>query len=418
MSVCGLDFGTSNSAIGVIRDGAACLTPLDGDATLIPTAVFYDFDDNDAPIFGRRGVEAYIGGAEGRLMRALKSLLGSSLIDETTALRRRRVAFTDVIVAFVSHLKNKAEAFLGRDITHVVHGRPVRFVDDDDEADRRAQSTLAEIAKRAGFRDISFVYEPVAAAHQYEPATPAEELILVADIGGGTSDFSVVRIAAASADGHARPRDILGNAGIHFGGTDFDRALSLKRVMPALGMDSWLAEKNLPMPRGPYTDLATWARINFLYQPKAVQQIRELLRLAAQPEKVKRLVDTVERRLGHHISFAVEDAKVALSREPQAVIDLAFLEPNLAPRVTRKLFDDAIGDMIDRIRTTALRCIADAGAGPTAIRAVFLTGGSCRVPAIRDAILGAIPAARVASGDDLASVALGLTRYARQLARE
>jgi hypothetical chaperone protein len=412
MTVCGLDFGTSNSAIGVVRDGAVRLTPMEDDSTVIPTAVFYDFENNDAPVFGRRGVEAYVSGVEGRLMRALKSLLGSTLIDESTALRRRKVAFTDVIVAFVSHLKSKAEAFLGCDITHVVHGRPVHFFDGDDAADARAQSTLADIAQRAGFRDVHFVCEPVAAAYQYDAASPQEELILVADIGGGTSDFSVVRVASATGGAGARARDILGNHGVRIGGTDFDRLLSLKRVMPLLGMESWLVEKNLPMPRGLYSNLATWARINSLYQPRAVQEVRDLYRLSAQPEKVKRLVDTVEHRLGHRISFSVEAAKLALSADDRTAIDLGFLEPALAPGVTRTLFNETIQDMADGIRNAALRCLSDAGVRPEAIRAVFLTGGSCRVPLIREAILEPLPGAHIAGGDDLASVALGLTQHA------
>src|SRR6266853_5463782 len=194
MIACGLDFGTSNSAIGVARDAAVAHAPLEASSTLIPSAVFFDYEAKGRVLFGNEAISAYVGQTEGRLMRALKSLLGSPLIDEETSLGGRKVPLTKVVEIFVRHLKHKAEAFAGQEITTVVHGRPVRFVDDDDTADARAQEVLEAAAKRVGFRDVEFVYEPIAAAHHYERTVQSEELALIADIGGGTSDFSIVRV--------------------------------------------------------------------------------------------------------------------------------------------------------------------------------------------------------------------------------
>jgi len=412
MNACGLDFGTSNSAIGVVRDGQVCLAPVEGDATLMPTAVFFEADTDDTELFGREAIDAYVGGSEGRLMRALKSILASPLMDETTALAGRKIAFVDVIALYVANLKLKAEAFLGAGIDTVVHGRPVHFVDGDDEADRRAESILRDIADRAGFKEIVFVYEPVAAAYQYEATVTREEVVLIADIGGGTSDISVVRVGPARSRLQERGQDILANAGIRVGGTDFDRALSLKRVMPFLGLGSYLVEKNLPLPRGPYDDLATWSRVNLLYLPQAVRQIRDLLRNAIQPEKVGRLLKTVEHRLGHRICFAVEDAKIALSDAEQAEVILDFVEDALRPRATRTLFDEAIADMTDRLNAAVAQCLADSGLTPQKINAVFLTGGSCRVPAVREAVAAAVPGVPLSGGEDLVSVVAGLTQDA------
>src|ERR1051325_9127630 len=194
MAACGLDFGTSNSALGVVRDGTPVLAPVEGAATLIPSAIFFDFEHHGRVLFGEDAIGAYIGQHEGRLMRSLKSILGSPLIDEKTAVGRKRIALTDVVEMFIRHLKSRAEAFLGEEIAQVVHGRPVRFVDGDDAADAKAQAVLEGIARRVGFRDIAFLYEPLAAAYHYEETATREELVLVADIGGGTSDFSVIRI--------------------------------------------------------------------------------------------------------------------------------------------------------------------------------------------------------------------------------
>ena len=274
MIACGLDFGTSNSAIGVASDGIApALAPLEDGRTLMPSAVFFDYETKGRALFGNEAIAAYVGQTEGRLMRALKSILGSPLIDEKTSVGGRKVALREVVAIFVSHLKRRAEAFAGREIEAVVHGRPVRFVDDDEAADARAQAVLDAVARQAGFREIAFVYEPIAAAYHYERTVQAEELVLIADIGGGTSDFSVVRIGPQRR-GHAdRADDILATAGVRLGGTDFDMSLSLAAVMPLLGLGTRLVDKDLPMPKAPYYELATWATINFAYTHKNEREL-------------------------------------------------------------------------------------------------------------------------------------------------
>jgi hypothetical chaperone protein len=416
MIACGLDFGTSNSAIGVARDNTAELAPIEADSTLMPSAVFFDYETRSRVLFGNEAVSAYIGQTEGRLMRALKSILGSPLIDEETTLGGRKVPLAEVVEIFVRHLKHKAESFAGQEIGAVVHGRPVRFVDDDDAADRRAQSVLETIARRVGFREVAFVYEPIAAAHHYEQTIQGEELVLVADIGGGTSDFSVIRLSPHHRGRADRSQDVLATAGVRIGGTDFDTALNLAAVMPLLGLGAQLVEKNLPMPNALYHELATWATINFAYTYKSEREVADLVALAAEPEKVERLLTVVQQRLGHRLAFAVEDAKIALSAEESATVPLAFVEAGLTVTATRAEFDQAIETRVDRLFRTASNCIAAAGLRPAAIDTIFLTGGSSRVPAVRTAIGRAAPSARLAGGSDLLSVAMGLTQMAGMMA--
>jgi hypothetical chaperone protein len=186
--------------------------------------------------------------------------------------------------------------------------------------------------------------------------------------------------------------------------------------MPLIGLGTQLVEKNLPMPVALYHELATWATINFVYTYKNERELEELLTLAAEPEKVERLKNLVHRRLGHRLAFAVEDAKIALSAADSASLTLGFLEPGLAVTATRPDFDRAIKARTDRLYRTARDCIAAAGLRPAAIDTIFLTGGSSRVPTVRTAIARAAPSARVASGSDLLSVALGLTQMAGSLA--
>ncbi len=412
MIACGLDFGTSNSAIGVARDNAAALALLEAGNTLIPSAVFFDYETKGRVSFGSDAIAAYVGQTEGRLMRALKSILGSSLIDEKTSLGDRMVPLAEVVGIFVRHLKRKAEEFAGQEITSVVHGRPVRFVDDDDKADARAQEVLEVIARRAGFRDISFVYEPIAAAHHYERTVETEELVLIADIGGGTSDFSIVRIGPRRRERTDRDRDVLANTGVRVGGTDFDSALNLATVMPLLGLGTHLVEKNLPMPNALYHELATWATINFAYSHRKERELAELLSDAREPEKVGRLLKVVRQRLGHRLAFAVEDAKIALSGNDRAALSLGFLDNGLAAVAERADFERTIEARTARLYKTASDCIAAAGLSAAAVDTIFLTGGSSRVPAVRTAIARAAPSARLAAGSDFLSVALGLTQMA------
>src|SRR5471032_1375922 len=416
MIACGLDFGTSNSAIGVVRDGTALLAPVEASNTLMPSAVFFDYETKGRVLFGNEAIAAYVGRTEGRLMRALKSILGSPLIDEETSLGGRKVPLTHVVEILVRHLKGKAEAFAGREITRVVHGRPVRFVDDDDKADARAQQVLETIARRAGFRDVAFVYEPIAAAHHYEQTVQSEELALIADIGGGTSDFSVIRVGPQHRERTDRGRDVLATAGVRVGGTDFDTALSLAAVMPLLGLGTRLIEKNLPMPNALYHELAAWPTINFAYTYRNEREVAELVSLACEPEKVARLLSVVRQGLGHRLAFAVEDAKIELSAQERAAVPLTFLETGLAVTTRRADFDRAIGAGTDRLYKAAGDCIKAAGLSAAAIDTIFLTGGSSRVPAVRAAIGRAAPSARLVSGSDLLSVALGLTQMAGMLA--
>ena len=415
MASAGLDFGTSNSAMGVVRAGAPILAPVEGTETLIPSAIFFDLETRGQVLFGLEAISASIAQQDGRLMRALKTILGSPLIDETTAVGHRRIKLTSVVETFIRHLKTKGEEFLGAEITQVVHGRPVHFVDGDETADLRAQNVLEDIARRAGFRDIRFVLEPIAAAYHYEETVTREEIVLVADIGGGTSDFTVIRIGPERRGRVERKDDILANLGTRIGGTDFDTLLSLDTAMPLLGLGTQLIKKDLPIPKSIYYELATWATINFAYTYKTEREVRELLEDSREPEKLRRLLATIRQRLGHRIAFGIEEAKIGLSKSDKAALPLDFIERALMAQATRSGFDAAITEKTARLKHLAAQCVSEAGLRPEDIDTVFLTGGSSRVPAVQTAVSHAAPNARTTSGSDFLSVALGLTREAARI---
>ena len=404
---CGIDFGTSNSAIGLSGGGTARLLPLQAGTTSVPTALFFSFED-DSRSHGREAMQRYLSHEEGRLLRSIKSLLGTALYDETTQVKHRRYAFAEIVADFLRFLRTAAASELGHEPGEVVIGRPAYFVDDDPVADRAAQAQLADAARAAGFETVEFQFEPIAAALHYESSVRSEEIALVADIGGGTSDFSVVRVSPKLAAKADRRSDILGTSGVHIGGTDFDRWLSLATLMPLLGLRSRLKMKGMDAPSWYFADLATWHRINFLYDNKVMTEIRTVRRDSAEPEKIERLLLALERRMGHDLLGRIEQAKIDLSSQTVARVSLADIAEDLELEIKRRRLVLAIGDGLEKIEGRVREVLRLAGLDAAAIGTVFLTGGSSGVPAVRAAVTKAVPGANVVTGDAFGSVATGL----------
>ena len=407
MSICGLDFGTSNTTLGTIENRTPVLATLETGHTTIPSAIFYEVDG--AVLIGRRAIEAYVEGAPGRLMRSLKSVLGTSLIEETTRLGRNRVRFRDVIAYYLGAVKRRAEQATGRELRDVVHGRPVHFVDNAPDADRKAEQTLREIAREVGFDDVTFQFEPIAAALDYERQIATEEVALIADIGGGTSDFSIVRLGPQRHSKADRSADILANDGVRIGGTDFDRQLSLGVVMPLLGYRSAMKRAGLDVPSSYFHDLATWANINRMYEPRVAADIRQVRQEASEPALLDRLVRVVEEQRGHTLAMEVEDAKIALSDQPRADIPLEWVAPGLRADIGRPDLVSHTRQLADRVAARITNCLAQAGLSSDDIDAVFLTGGSVKLAHVRKAITKAVPSARIVEGDTFGAVGKGLT---------
>ena len=402
-TACGLDFGTSNSTLGV----GGRLVALEGAAVTLPSAVFWEADGG-SPRFGRAAIAAYLEGEDGRLLRGLKSTLGSGLVQERTRVGARSVSFREVLARFIGHMKTRAETVLGGPLTQVVMGRPVHFVDDDPQADKAAEQVLADIARDLGFAEVTFQYEPIAAALDYETTVSAEELVLIVDIGGGTSDFSILRVGPDRARLADRAADILANDGIRLGGTDFDRQFSLAEVMPDLGYLAPTMGGQGVMPRHYYLDLATWHRINTLYADRVMADMKALRRQIDAPELLDRMIRVLEGRHGHALAIEVERAKIALSHDDATRLMLRALTGGANPVVTRARLEAALAGAMDRVAQRIAQVLAMAGTPADRIGTVFLTGGSSALPALRAAVAQVVPGARLARGDDLASVGTGL----------
>lgn len=412
VAACGIDFGTSNSTVGWSRPGQSALLALEDGRLTLPSVIFFHAEDAHVS-YGRAALADYLEGHEGRMMRSLKSLLGTSMMDEHTEVAGRAVPFRALLAQFIGELKRRAELAAGQPFTRAVLGRPVFFVDDDAAADQRAQDTLEDIARRAGLRDIAFQYEPIAAAFDYESQIAREELVLVVDIGGGTSDFTLIRVGPERAKRAERRDDILATSGVHIGGTDFDKALSLASMMPMLGLGS-LLKSGREMPSSHYFNLATWHTINLAYTKKAWAQITELHRDAADRPRMERLQNLVRERAGHWLALQVEGAKIALSDADTARIDIGRISAGDTVTLHRAELDGAIDGLVNTVEQTVARLLVDAGITAAGIDTVFFTGGSSGVPLLRERVLALTPQARCVEGDLFGSIGAGLALDAQR----
>lgn len=409
---CGIDFGTSNSTVGWLRPGQDSLLPLEDGKITLPSVIFFNTEER-RPVYGRLALHEYLEGYEGRLMRSLKSLLGSKLLKSETTVLGSALPFKDLLGFFIGELKKRAEAQAERAFEEVVLGRPVFFVDDDPVADQEAQNTLVAVAHKLGFKEVSFQYEPIAAAFDYESSLAREELVLIVDIGGGTSDFSLVRLAPERHHLAERQDDILATGGVHIGGTDFDKQLSLAGVMPLFGYGSRM-KSDAFMPTSYHLNLATWHTINALYAQKTQLALQNMRYDIVDATGIDRLFGLIEQRAGHWLAMQVEESKIALSEQDARAIDLSRVEPGLVAELTRPLFESAIEPLLERIRASLTQLLADAGVSADQVDTLFFTGGSSGVPALRQSVAAMLPNARSVEGNTFGSIGSGLAIEAKK----
>jgi len=415
-SFCAIDFGTSNSAVAIPdAAGAMRLIELEPGQRTMPTAVFYFAEgrhDADGPprAFGRAAVAAYVDGHDGRLMRSMKSILGSPLIEQTTDVGGGRGAkYSDIVAGYLRRLRRQAG-----EPTQAVLGRPVFFVDGEPERDATAQSQLEACARAAGFREVHFQYEPIAAAFDFEQQATREQIVLVADIGGGTSDFSIVRVGPERMARLARRDDILASHGVHIAGTDFDRHIELAGLLQEFGYRSF-GPTGRELPSGVFFDLATWHLINTCYAPLRVAEWRNMKSWFSDVRQHARLMTVLEERLGHELAARAEGAKIAISGGADTTVDLSHVEPGLVLPLSEKTAVDALRADLDRIITTAHETVALAGLKAGQIDALYFTGGSTGLRLLVDGMAAGFPAAARVTGDRFASVATGLGLHAQRL---
>jgi hypothetical chaperone protein len=418
MRVVGLDFGTTHSAIAVWEGrGAPRLASFaSGDAH---TAAFRsilhfepDPDDERRPPRVRAGpgaIARYLETAgDGRLVQSIKSFLASPLF-ERTEIFGAVYELEDLVGRLLAELREAAEATLGPLGARVVVGRPVRFAGDAKHLDERlALSRLRSALARAGFDDVHFELEPVAAAHHYGLRIERPERVLIGDFGGGTSDFSVLQLTPGADRAHA---EVLGTSGVGVAGDAFDAKLVRERVAPALGRGTRYRNafgEVLPVPAWLYAHLERWHHLSFLKAPPALALLADLEREALEPERIRAFARLVREDRGFHVYRAIESAKHELSREAKSRVRYRDAGFALDTAVARREFEDWIAGELAKLERCVDEVLAQAGVGAGAIDRVFLTGGSALVPAVRAIFARRFGAERIRGGEELTSVASGL----------
>ncbi|HEY1646894.1 MAG TPA: Hsp70 family protein [Terracidiphilus sp.] len=424
----GIDFGTTNSSVA-LADGHAGVRlasfSFHGAETPSFRSVLY-LEQFKSPsglkrahsFTGPAAIERYLEAAEkGRLIQSLKSHLSSRSLTGTEVFGRR-YKLEDLLSRIVADLRTQAERQFGRPIRHAMVGRPVRFVGaETDEDDRFAVSRLREAFAIAGFERVDFEMEPIGAAYAYESTLDHDELILIGDFGGGTSDFSLLRVGPGVRRRGRTAGDLLGNSGVGLAGDAFDARIVRKLVSPALGSDAEARSLGKLLPAVPawiYANLERWHYLSFL-RTNNVREILKSARIRAlEPEKIAALIALIEEDLGFQLHQAVQQVKFSLSQSDAAEFRFRDGTLDLCIPVTRAEFETWIAEELRAIEQCVDGLLRSSGVDARDVDRVFLTGGSSFVPAVRRIFASRFGAERIRGGNEFTSVAHGLALRAAE----
>ena len=416
--VIGLDFGTTNSAIAVADNDrqAALASFADGPATTTSfrSILYFPARDRSSPQkvetqAGPEAINSYLDDdTKGRLIVSIKSYLASRLFTSTN-INGRNYTLEDLIAIILRRLRVAAMEQFGTSATQVVLGRPVRFSGAENEADEKlALQRLTAAAELAGFKEISFELEPVAAAYQYETQLDHDELVLIGDFGGGTSDFTLAQLGPSRKKNGRNP--VVGTSGVAIAGDTFDSRVMMKLVAPKLGLGSKYVSlgKELPVPVWVYSQLSSWHRTFLLKDPKTMSVLREVKSQATEPEKIKALIQIISDNLGYELYRAVERTKVELTEKEEAPFQFIHSLVDINDRLERWRFESWIQDDIQTIAACVSSLLNEHNVQRSDVGSVFLTGGSSFVPYVRRFFAKTFGAEKLRGGEELTTVAKGL----------
>ncbi|WP_263410645.1 Hsp70 family protein [Terriglobus tenax] len=422
----GIDFGTTNTSIARAEGGQVTLAHFAAQAGETPSyrSLLYleQAREKNRPVVhsytGPAGIERYLAadhdsvGTQGRLIQSLKSYLPSKTLTGTEVFGRR-YTLEDLIARILTDVRVAAEKQFGHEIRSVTAGRPVRFVgSDSEEDDAYAESRLRQAFQIAGYEDIRFQLEPIGAAYSYEASLERDELILIGDFGGGTSDFSLLHVGPSFRNQEDRGKSMLGTSGLGLAGDAFDAKIVRKLVSPALGAETLARSLNKLLPAVPnwiYANLERWHYLSFLRTRNVMEILGRAEKSALEPEKITSLITLIERDLGYQLHQAVQRTKVQLSLTEAAEFYFRDDDLELRAMVTRAEFEGWIADELQAIERTVQKLLDETGVQPHQIDRVFLTGGTSFVPAVRTIFHRMIGEGKLRTGNEFTSVAYGLS---------
>jgi hypothetical chaperone protein len=421
----GIDFGTTNSSIACANGSEEVQLakfPYLGSLTDSYRSLLYLQQAKEGGVrtlkswTGPEGIEQYLSAdTKGRLIQSLKSFLSSRNL-QSTEVFGRRYTLEDLIARILRDLREKAQQQFGVSVTSAVVGRPVHFVGaENQEDDSYAESRLRSAFQLAGYESVVFEMEPVAAAHYYESTLDHDELILIGDFGGGTSDFSLVHVGPGVRRAKGESGSIIGNAGVGIAGDAFDAKIIRHLVSPTLGAGSELRSlgKILPVPNWVYIRLERWHHLSLLRGRDVLEMLRGVHAQALEPEKIGALIHFIKENLGFQLHRAVQKVKSDLSNSPHATFQFSDGFVDLATQVERTSFEEWISEELEKISDCVDSLLTTSGTVPKDVDMIFLTGGSSFVPAVRKIFETRFGKKKIRGGNEFTSVARGLALKAK-----
>jgi len=407
----GIDFGTTNSALSIYDEDKKEIVK----TIIVPSLLYFQQDQGAIEslnyVVGEHAISAYLkDGMKGRFIKSIKQILSRTTFTETK-IHNRRYTASDLVTLILKDLKGKADGYIGYDCQKAIIGRPVYFDDDSAQKDTLAQTRLKKAAENAGFNEVRFQFEPIGAAFAYEKTIGKKENVLVADLGGGTTDFTYLVLDPAKVGSKDRKNDMMASGGIYIGGDTFDSAFMWDRGTPYFGKNTLYEAtpgKVLTVPISLFANICSWDKMNFFNGLRIQKDLEDYYYYSKKDRKFKNLLTLVDNNLGYSVFQAIEKTKIELSDEPASTFAYSNMEIEINEEISIAQYNALIDKDIKKISAYLDEFMLKNNIEATAIDSLFLTGGSSLVGAVQNLFRTKFPHIPLNSGDNFTSVAQGL----------
>lgn len=407
----GIDFGTTNSALAIYDEDSKEIH----DTIIIPSLIYFYHQLNTAHgknyVVGEEAISAYLNdGMKGRFIKSIKQILSRSSFTETR-IHNKRYNAADLVAIILKELKSRADELIGQDCKKAIIGRPVFFDDDNVQKDTLAQSRLNKAAEIAGFTEVRFQFEPIGAAFAYEKTLSKKENVLVADLGGGTTDFTYLVLDPAKVGQKNRKDDMMATGGIYVGGDSFDSAFMWERGTPYFGKHTQYEAtpgKVLTVPKSLFVNICSWEQMNFFNGPRIKKDIETYYYFSGNDRKFKNLLTLIEHNLGYSVFQSIEKTKITLSDATSSKFSYHHMDIEIEEEISLATYEEIIKKEVDRIAAYLVKFMQQYQIDVKDIDSLFLTGGTSMVGSIQKLFKDKFPHITLNAGDNFKSVAKGL----------
>ncbi|TBO36351.1 Hsp70 family protein [Pedobacter kyonggii] len=407
----GIDFGTTNSALSIYDEEKKEIV----DTISIPSLIYFtevkSIVNGESHIVGEKAIDAYLSdGMKGRFIKSIKQILSRTTFTETR-IHNKRYSASDLVTLILKDLKEKADLITGEDCQKAIIGRPVFFDDDNTMKDTLAQTRLKKAAESAGFTDVRFQFEPIGAAFAYEKTIRKKERVLVADLGGGTTDFTYLILDPDKVGSKDRKNDMIASGGIYIGGDSLDSAFMWDKGTPYFGKNTMYEAtpgKVLNVPKSLFANICTWDKMNFFNGLKIQKEIEEYYYYSGNDPQFKNLITLIENNLGYSLFRSIEKTKIELSDQPVSTFAYSNMEIEIDENISLEQYNSIIEKDISKIDAYLDQFMETYKINPDDIDCLFLTGGTSMVSAVQNLFKSKFPHIPLNSGDNFKSVAKGL----------